>query len=285
MSAVIWTTSLVPARPTFAVRSAPPLTLAGWLRHDRIRRLLTLCENVTSVLEVGAGEGALAVRLASVYDYTGVEPDVLAHRKAAQRLAALGRGMVILGDVNQVDPGLRFDLVCAFEVLEHIEADKDAVRDWCERLHPGGMLLLTVPAGEHRFGAADARVGHYRRYERAGLRDVLEKGGFEVLKLDRYGFPLAYLLETLRHLIAARTEPNVGPLDSTGGGGRWFQPPDALAWATRLATVPFRAIDRMLPAGTPGTSLIALATSPSSETAQARTGRRSSRRALSTREG
>ena len=265
MSAVIWTTSLVPARPTFPVRSAPPLTLAGWLRHDRIRRLLTSCESVTSVLEIGAGEGALAVRLASVYDYTGVEPDMLAHRKAAQRLAALGRGKVILGDVAQVEPGLRFDLVCAFEVLEHIEADEDAVRDWCELLRPGGMLLLTVPSGEHRFGAADARVGHYRRYETEGLRNMLEKAGFEIIKLDRYGFPLAYLLETLRHLIAARTERDVGPVDNTGGGGRWLQPPDALAWATRLATVPFRAIDRVLPAWTPGTSLIALARGPSSK--------------------
>ncbi len=165
-----------------------------------------------------------------------------------------------MGDTAKLEPGRCFDLVCAFEVLEHIEADQVAVRDWSERLRPGGALLLTVPAGERRFGPADTHVGHYRRYETPGLRRVLEEAGFRVIRLSSFGFPLGYLLETLRHLIAARSGQEVAATERTGSGGRWLQPPDGLAWATRLATAPFRAIDRGLPAATPGTSLIALAT-------------------------
>ena len=246
--------------PTFAVRTAPPLTLAGWLRHDRIRQLLPLCGHISSVLEIGAGEGAFAVRLASAYEYTGVEPDVRSYEKARRRLDALGRGEMILGDVAQLAPGRHFSLVCAFEVLEHIEEDGEAVREWSRRLDPGGALMLTTPAGTGRFGPADAYVGHYRRYEPSGLRSLLDDAGLTTIRVERYGFPLGYVLEDLRHLVAARSGSE-GSRERTGSGGRWLQPPEALAWATRLATGPFRALDRMLPAGTPGPSLIGLARS------------------------
>jgi Methyltransferase domain len=153
--------------------------------------------------------------------------------------------------------------VCAFEVLEHIGADGEALDDWYGLLRPGGMLLLTVPAGERRFGAADAHVGHHRRYESTSLRRMLEQAGFETVRLDRFGFPLGYLLEPLRHVIAARAKSGAaGAPEHAGKGGRWLQPPDWLGWATRLATAPFRVLDRVLPAGTPGTSLIALARRP-----------------------
>ncbi len=242
----------------FAVRTAPPLTLAGWLRHDRIRRLLPLCGHISSVLEIGPGEGALAVRLASAYDYTGVEPDVRSYEKTRRRLGALGRGDVVLGDVAQLAPDRYFSLVCAFEVLEHIEKDGEAVREWSRRLEPAGALLLTVPAGSGRFGPADAYVGHYRRYEPASLRRLFDEAGLTTVRVDQFGFPLAYLLEDLRHLVAALSR-HKGSREQTGSGARWLQPPDALAWTTRLASAPFRVLDRWLPAGTPGPSLVGLA--------------------------
>ena len=246
-------------RSSFPVCTTPPLTLAGWLRHDRIRRLLRHCADVFSVLEIGAGEGALAVRLASTYDYTGIEPDRLAYEKARQRLATLGRGRVVHGELDALEPNTFFDLVCAFEVLEHIADDERALRDWSERLRPGGALVLTVPAGEHRLGRADILVGHHRRYEMSSLQSLLEGAGFRIIELDSFGFPLGYALEWLRHVLATFKGPASGTAESTGGGGRWLQPPDALAFATRILTAPFRAIDRMLPAAMPGTSIIALA--------------------------
>ena len=120
---------------SFAVRSSPPLTLAGWLRHDSIRRLLRDVERLDTVLEIGAGEGALGVRLASAYDYVGVEPDPAARSRAAARLSERGRGAVV-GGLDELGPERRFDLVCAFEVLEHIADEQAALAEWGKRLGP-----------------------------------------------------------------------------------------------------------------------------------------------------
>ena len=66
---------------------SPPLTLSAWLRYDLIERALAGLPAIESVLEIGAGEGALGTRLAARYDYTGVEPDPLACAKARRRMS------------------------------------------------------------------------------------------------------------------------------------------------------------------------------------------------------
>ena len=78
--------------------------------------------------------------------------------------AAGGRGRVVHGDLSVLDPGARFDLVCAFEVIEHIEDDEHALRDWAARLRPGGCCAAStrLPAP---LRPADEMVGHYRRYD------------------------------------------------------------------------------------------------------------------------
>jgi hypothetical protein len=123
-------------------------------------------------------------------------------------------------------------------------------------------LLLSVPAGERRYGAADRRAGHYRRYEPDRLANVLGEAGFVVERIERIGLPLGYVLETMRHLIAARGGVGGSPEARSAASGRWLQPPEQLAWATRAFTAPFRALESRLPASRPGTNLVVLARAP-----------------------
>jgi SAM-dependent methyltransferase len=222
----------------------PPLTPNAWLRFDVVALELGRLPDVRRVLEVGAGGGAVGARLARRYDYVGLEPDPVSFSVAEQRLT--GAGTIINGDISALGADATFDLVCAFEVLEHIEDDEKALRQWRERLRPGGHLMLSVPAHQRRFGPADEGAGHYRRYGRAQLVELLDGAGFEPIAVRCYGFPLGYLLEWARNLLARRRE-DAQPADMeerTASSGRLFQPTDRLAWVTWLATLPFRLLQR-----------------------------------------
>ncbi len=98
------------------------------------------------MLEIGPGEGALACRLAVGRSYTGVELSRRTRELTARRLMAQGTPGRLVGSLAELPPHERFDLVCAFEVLEHIEEDDDALREWASWLRPGGLLILSTPA-------------------------------------------------------------------------------------------------------------------------------------------
>ena len=72
----------------------------------------------------------------------------------------------------------RFDLIVAFEVLEHYEQDLDCLRKWLELLQPGGTLIFSVPAHMRQWTKNDTRAGHARRYEKKELLEKLEACGF-----------------------------------------------------------------------------------------------------------
>jgi SAM-dependent methyltransferase/glycosyltransferase involved in cell wall biosynthesis len=231
-----------------------PLTPNAWLRFDMISRMLPA--GVTDVLEVGCGQGALGARLAQRYRYLGVEPDESSCGVARQRVAAMGSGEV--RQVSVADLGdERFDLVCAFEVLEHIEDDAAALTEWATRLRPGGWLLLSVPAHQRRYGPADELVGHFRRYDPEVLAALLRRCGFAEVDLRLYGMPLGYVLEAGRNAIGrrklARAAADLTVAERTAGSGRLLQPSGGLRGAaTRWATAPFRLAQRGFPNTGPG---------------------------------
>src|SRR5260370_16007572 len=99
-----------------------PLTPNAWLRIDVVGRLLP--PDTKTILEIGCGQGAMGVRLARKHDYLGLEPDPTSCAVAKQRFAAAGAGEARQARTDSLGPDERFDLVCAFEELEHLEDDK-----------------------------------------------------------------------------------------------------------------------------------------------------------------
>ncbi len=71
-----------------------------------------------------------------------------------------------------------FDTVVCLNVLEHIEDHEGALQRLFEILKPGGRLVLFVPADQKLFGTMDAQVGHFRRYSREELQQLMESAGF-----------------------------------------------------------------------------------------------------------
>lgn len=238
--------------------SRPALPLNAWLRWDHVQRLLPRLD-VRTVLEIGAGGGAVAVRLAERYDYLGLEPDAESFARAEARLDALGRGRILPVDTSQLDSGARFDLVCAFEVLEHVEDDLGALREWRRHIRDGGWLLLSMPAHQRRFSAHDRVVGHYRRYDPAPTAELLRRAGYSDPLVLTCGFPLGYALEVARNAIGRLHRPAASMEEQTAASGRWLQPPDQIAWLTAAIAAPFRLLQRPFAHSGLGTGLVVLA--------------------------
>lgn len=229
-----------------------PLSVHAWLRWDAVSRLLPV--DCGSVLEIGAGLGSMGAMLAERYDYVGLEPDAVSQAEADRRTM----GRVRLERVE--DHAGVYDLVCAFEVLEHIHDDVAALRRWSERSRR--WLLLSVPMNPRRFAASDEYAGHYRRYSAATLTTRLVEGGWEPRALAAYGFPLGYGLEAVRNVLAARRMQASSMGERTKASGRWLQPPPAIGALTWAAALPFRLAQRPFAETSRGTGLVALAERP-----------------------
>ncbi len=80
-----------------------------------------------------------------------------------------------------------FDLVAAFDVVEHCEPEARALAELGRVLRPGGRLLLSVPAYQWAWTDHDVRAGHHRRYTRARLVRAVRAAGFDVRRAS-YGF-------------------------------------------------------------------------------------------------
>ncbi len=208
----------------------------------------------TAVVELGCGLGAFGARLASRYEgYTGVEPDPRSAAVARERLAPWAAAVVASADEL---PDHAAQLVCAFEVLEHLPDDAAELRRWCRLGAPGALVVVSVPAEPQRYGAWDEKVGHHRRYTREGVADLFRAAGVEPVEVRHYGYPFGYALEGARNLLARRAADDVRgvPLARrTESSGRQRQARSAAMGMLRAGVSrPFVAWQRRRPDRGPG---------------------------------
>lgn len=243
--------------------ASPALPPNAWLRWDAAAPHVPA--NAVDLLEIGCGQGGFAVRFARRFRYVGIDLDEASVSLARRRIERHGvRGDVRLGDLSVLAPDETFDVVCAFEVLEHLEEDACALREWAGRVRPGGTLVVSVPAGSERYAAWDELAGHYRRYDPPALLRLLVEAGLTGARATVYGWPAGYVLEALRNGIARHrgTASAGGSFEErTSASGRLLSLPDGRrALVPYLAARPFALLQRLQPGR--GTGLVASAQKP-----------------------
>jgi len=218
--------------------AAPPLSPAGIMRMDVIRRIIR-DRRPRSLVEMGPGMGAAGWVLARGLDsYTAYEPDESAFRVARSRMANMD-GARVVNAYPPSHPDRLYDGLAAFEVLEHIEFDEEALANWTKWVKPRGFVVISVPAKQKRYGPYDKAVGHYRRYDKYHLTRMMHSVGLVDVNIVSYGMPLGYLLEWVRHrILVRRMTPEPDITDRTGRSGRSFQPRSS-GWIIRALTYPF----------------------------------------------
>jgi SAM-dependent methyltransferase len=92
---------------------------------------------------------------------------------ALEQLSARG-GHVTLGEVTALPFGDgAFDLVCALDIIEHVDDENGALSEISRVTKRGGTLLISTPLHPSRWTPFDDFVGHKRRYEPPQLMSKL----------------------------------------------------------------------------------------------------------------
>lgn len=102
-----------------------------------------------------------------------------------------------------------FDLVCAIDILEHIEHDDQGISEIYRVLSQSGLALLSVPAFQILFGKHDELFGHLRRYTKTDFTAKLRHAGFNIIKAT-YIQPLFFLPLLIKRRLLPPPNNNLG---------------------------------------------------------------------------
>lgn len=140
------------------------------------------CPNFRSFLEIGCGTGYVLSGVAKKFPnrkLSGSEIFVAGLSFAAERLP---HTEFMQMDARNIPFKGEFDVIGAFDVLEHIKEDEEVLAQMYTALNPKGLMLLTVPQHTWLWSATDDHACHVRRYTKKDLHQKIKAAGFEVIK-------------------------------------------------------------------------------------------------------
>jgi SAM-dependent methyltransferase len=89
-------------------------------------------------------------------------------------------------DARHIPYRNEFDVIGAFDVLEHIDEDATVMAEVARAMRPGGGFLATVPQHPALWSLQDEHSHHVRRYTARELRRKVEAAGFEVVRMTSF---------------------------------------------------------------------------------------------------
>jgi SAM-dependent methyltransferase len=145
-----------------------------------------------AILELGCGTGHNLAMLGGFGHVDGLELDDEARAMSEVRL---GRKVMSspLPELEEVQDG-HYDLIGAFDVIEHIDDDAAALASIATKLKAGGTFIMTVPAHQWMWSAHDVVNHHKRRYSKHGLQRLINRSPMRLVKIGYFNsllFPLA----------------------------------------------------------------------------------------------
>ncbi len=184
------------------VRKLAALEDAHWWYRERRHLLGRMIKGLRpgTALDIGAaGGGNTRVLRRAGWSVSALEYGADGAEVAAERGLVVVRGDATALPVDDDS----FDLVMAFDVLEHILDHDTAVAEVRRALRPGGRFLIMVPADPRLWSDHDVAVDHVRRYTRETLSSVLHRGGFDIAAMTSWNV-------LLRPVVAMRRKKSSG---------------------------------------------------------------------------
>lgn len=162
------------------------------LRKYNVLNQIKKLDEGSTFIDFGCGAGDLACSAAKLglkgtgYDFSddaiSVANSIKKREKLNDNQIKFEKSKTEIKEINKTA-----DIVLCMEVLEHIKNDKEAFRALVEITNK--YLLISVPAKQKLFGYSDTLAGHYRRYNRDDLLELIKHEGLEVINIIGYGYP------------------------------------------------------------------------------------------------
>jgi len=171
-------------REDFAVL-APIEAQHFWFRarnHLILWALRKYAPDFRTLLEIGCGTGFVLAGIAQSFPaarVVGTEVFVEGLEFAAGRIPGAELMQMDARALPYVD---EFDVVAAFDVIEHIEEDELVLRNLYRATRPGGRCVLSVPQHQWLWSPVDDEACHKRRYSARDLAEKARRAGFRVLR-------------------------------------------------------------------------------------------------------
>lgn len=143
-------------------------------------------ENAKNYLEIGCGTG---------FVLSGIKREFPAIKLAGSEV--FSEGLVFAGqrlpgidlfqmDARRIPFESEFDVIGAFDVLEHIEEDERVLLEMFQATRPGGGIILTVPQHPFLWSVVDDFSFHKRRYTRKDLVNKITRAGFSIVRVTSF---------------------------------------------------------------------------------------------------
>lgn len=137
------------------------------------------------VLEVGCGKGAFAKKIKSK-EYTGLE------FSSRAKLIGEKEGVSIVNESVQIhaqNNRQKYDVVCSFQVLEHVSDVNGFLNSSIECLKPGGLLIVSVPSADTFLssvtnGILNMPPHHVTWWSDKSLESIADIFGIEMIDLE-----------------------------------------------------------------------------------------------------
>ncbi|MFZ6004088.1 MAG: class I SAM-dependent methyltransferase [Actinomycetota bacterium] len=160
------------------------------------------------ILDAGCGTGGMLPMLSRLGHVEGLEaePSAVAHCREAFADFEVRQG----GIPVDVPSGGVFDVVTAFDVIEHIADDIGALEAFGAALRPNGVVVVTVPALPWLWSDHDRVNGHERRYTRQTLSCAFTRSGFNVRHMSYFNtflLPSVAAARCVQRLRKTRAQP------------------------------------------------------------------------------
>lgn len=195
------------------------LIKADWRVHHQVAERLAQIQPVPAhVLDFGAGEGALSLRLVDAgYRVTAVDIDAASFKCQEAEFVPLDFNRKPAIDAFVIANQGKYDVVLGIEVIEHIENPWDYVRSLVSMLRPGGVVLITTPnvtswlsrfyflftGRYHQFADVDLSYGHISPISPWELQLILERCGLLDVAVKSAGTLPPIFITGLNRLLSA----------------------------------------------------------------------------------